>query len=650
MLPIPIWMVALGLWRRTSHLLLFMIFAPLCPARADWLELFSHELKETRMRIQQTQAELAILAEPMLGNTVPELGLQHRMMEQPPPAPPFVQVDLGSSELIDSVVLIPALVEFQTVRQSPYSFPLRFRLDASDTANFSSFTPLLVRTDVDHVQQTLAPLIIPTPGLRARYLRFTVIKLAQVEKRWTFALSELMALQGARNIALGAQVTHAATAALRPRWLPGNLTDGRTPLGPPIDRSSVPEFDALFVSQENAATPIWMGLDLGKSLPIDEIRVHPLHARQGADVPGYAFPSRFRVEISHEEDMQHALKLFDTGEDAFPNPGNNPVTFKTPGATGRYIRFTMLQPYTPNQKSFALSEMEAYSGNLNVARSAKVISSGDPLRDVPRPLSLLNDGHTSYGRLIALPEWFNTWSARERLQSLLAQHEVQLAPLLAQAQQRALWAGALSVSLLLATTAGMFWRSRRQHERAQQLLRSQLARDMHDDIGSNLAGISVISETAALMGDSTAEDWREIHRIALVGARQESGIHLMEQMQRVAKRLLPSHDVHWSHLPSELPAAWPTEAQREVFLFFKEALTNIIRHAHATRVDLSAQITASTFELNIQDDGTGFDVTTPDSGMGLNSLRARATALRGTLALRSSPAEGTHLRLQVPLP
>jgi signal transduction histidine kinase len=214
---------------------------------------------------------------------------------------------------------------------------------------------------------------------------------------------------------------------------------------------------------------------------------------------------------------------------------------------------------------------------------------------------------------------------------------------------------------LLGGASLLFWRSHRRHRREQEAFRAQLARDMHDEIGSNLAGIAVISETSALQGDATAEDWQEINRIAhettdamrevlwLVGARQESGIDLIEHLQRVAKRLLSNHEVDWTALATDLPPTWQVEDRRQVFLFFKEAVTNVLRHAKATRVELSVQIIGGSFELVIRDNGRGFDPAAPSTGMGLSSLRERARQLGGTFALSSSD-QGTTLTLRVPMP
>lgn len=636
------------------------IFLLASGVEASWLDMFSRELKEARVELGKAEKALAELGQPMIGNTVPEFGIQHRMMEEPPPESPFVQVDLGESRRFDTVALIPALVDFQSVTQSPYAFPVRFRLDASDDAAFGRFTPLIVHTEVDHVQTSVAPVVVHVTPTKARYLRLTVTKLAQVEGRWTFALAEMVVLEGNRNIALGAKVQHNGGTGLPPRWMLANLTDGRTPLGPPIDRSSVPEFDALFANMRPEMPEPWMSVDLGQIRPLDEVRVHPLHARQGADVPGFAFPSRFKVQAATEADFSDAVTLFENADLDFPNPGNNAVVIAAKAVPARHVRFTMLAPQNSGRDAFALSELEVYAGGKNVSRTADVQSSGDARRDMPRPLSLLTDGHTSYGRLLELPEWLAQWEKRRTLSEKAASLATQITFHTEKAQQRALITGGLALLAVMALLGGFVWRSQRRQRREQQEFRNQLARDMHDEIGSNLAGIAVISETSALQADATSADWQEINRIAhetsdamrevlwLVGARQESGIDLMEHLQRAAKRLLPNHEVCWRATAPDLPIEWPMEARRQVFLFFKEAVTNILKHAKASKVEFSAQVASNTFTLTIRDNGRGFDPKSNKGGIGLQSLRERAKTLNGACEINSNN-QGTLITLKVPL-
>ena len=76
-----------------------------------------------------------------------------------------------------------------------------------------------------------------------------------------------------------------------------------------------------------------------------------------------------------------------------------------------------------------------------------------------------------------------------------------------------------------------------------------------------------------------------------------------------ARGLAPARrrDLNWKCTVESLPPAWPMDARRHVFLFSKEALTNIVRHSHATRVEVAVQLEAGALALDIADHGVGFD-------------------------------------------
>ena len=100
---------------RVKSLLLALlpsITAPLAQAENGWVRWLSADLRETEHEALQKRSALAAMGEPMTGNTVPEFGIQHRMLEAPPPESPWVQVDLGVSRDFDTVALVPALVDF----------------------------------------------------------------------------------------------------------------------------------------------------------------------------------------------------------------------------------------------------------------------------------------------------------------------------------------------------------------------------------------------------------------------------------------------------------------------------------------------------------------------------------------------------------
>ncbi|HLK59988.1 MAG TPA: DUF1553 domain-containing protein, partial [Chthonomonadaceae bacterium] len=117
----------------------------------------------------------------------------------------------------------------------------------------------------------------------------------------------------------------------------------------------------------------WVQVDLGRSVPIETIRLLPARPTDFADTPGFGFPVRFRVAISDEPTLAHAETLADHTQADYPNPGDTPVVLSTGKHTARYIRVTAtrLWPRT-HDYVFALAEIQVLSGGKNVAQGAAV--------------------------------------------------------------------------------------------------------------------------------------------------------------------------------------------------------------------------------------------------------------------------------------
>jgi len=109
----------------------------------------------------------------------------------------------------------------------------------------------------------------------------------------------------------------------------------------------------------------WVEVDLGRVVPIDEIRLVPARPTDYPDTPGFGFPVRFRVEAG-------GTLLDATGED-YPNPADRPVV--VPGRTARVVRVTATRLWKRKDDwVFALAELEVMSGGKNVASGAAVRS------------------------------------------------------------------------------------------------------------------------------------------------------------------------------------------------------------------------------------------------------------------------------------
>ncbi len=650
-----------------SRLPLLALFA-LLPAPAvaaddgAWLGWLSSDLRALDAERRKTQADLAALGAPVIGQTPPQFGYQHPILWTPPVTPPWVQVDLGEEVPVDRIALIPAVLDWSTRDgKRTYGFPLRLRVDLASSPDFADPFRVADRTDEDVPDPGIAPLVVPGGGRRARYVRVTVTKLARDEAgKCFYALGELMVLSGRRDVAVGRPVTASSSLNLPPRWTLDALVDGRTALGPPIHIALL-GWDGLFAGPATDGESTSMTLDLGAVHDLQEVRLYATHARLGADIPGFSFPARFRVQAAASADFAAAAMILDSTGADFPNPGDNAITVRTPGVAARYVRVS-LPP--GDHGRFSLSEVEVYSGDRNIARQATVTSSPDPSTySSTWPRSLLVDGYTSYGRLMELPEWLDEWDRRAHLDGELARLAGERGRLVERLRARAWWLGGAAGALALAGLAAWLLALRRRRARELDGLRRRLARDLHDEIGSNLAAIARLSELGAdaAPGTGQSEDWHEVGRIAnesmdgmrevlwLAGAREEAGPDLASHLQRLAERMLGGVAVTWTAPPAAIPADWTPAARRELFLIAKEALANIVRHAQARAVELGLAVDGGTARLEIRDHGRGFDPAAVRGGIGLASLRERARGLGGRLVIESAPGRGTLIRCTVPL-
>jgi signal transduction histidine kinase len=227
------------------------------------------------------------------------------------------------------------------------------------------------------------------------------------------------------------------------------------------------------------------------------------------------------------------------------------------------------------------------------------------------------------------------------------------------------------VALVLVAAAFAAARARAKRLLALERVRARIAEDLHDDIGSSLSRISILSEVArrkipdaevaALLAE-IAETSR-----ALVGAMRDAVWSIdpaqdelrlvVARMRGFAADVLDGAGIAWTFETSGDPdARLEPETRRELFLVFKEAVTNVVRHSAATRVSLRFDVRAPGATLRVEDDGRGFDAapardltSSLGSGRGLLNMQVRALRRGGRLSVTSGPGEGTRLVLVLPL-
>jgi len=477
------------------------------------------------------------------------------------------------------------------------------------------------------------------------------------------AWAELFAFAGERNLALGAAVEAEGGRGLSAkwRWAPEFLVDGETPLGLP--ELPVEEHRSLgWISRgrESADEATWIELDLGEPVASDGLRLFPAK-RPTSDLPsGFGFPRQLRVMRGDGGESEWVV--FD-----LVNPGHNPVRLELPRATGRRVRLEasrLWKPYEGYPGFFALSEVEVLDGERNLARGARVrsphgmgnlIASGGGVWEA----GSLSDGFGPEGRIVPVREWLEQLDARLELETRRHRlREEEEAIVAGWRRAGGLGFGGL-VALALCLIVALPIRYRVRERRQLREVRERIAGDLHDEVGSNLGSIQMLADLSEGRG-GRSDELKRIQRIAaetvsavrdIVWLLRPHGAHrigTVEHLRETASIML--EPLEWEFAANE--AAWqrelPDETNRHLFLFFREALHNVLRHSGAARAAVRVDCDERGLSLRIEDDGVGIPEAKRGRPATLRALRQRAEALGATLEVESGEGQGTVLVLRVP--
>jgi len=205
---------------------------------------------------------------------------------------------------------------------------------------------------------------------------------------------------------------------------------------------------------------------------------------------------------------------------------------------------------------------------------------------------------------------------------------------------------------------------RRARRRAVEAFRRQVATDLHDDVGSGLSSIAVLSEVLRRQAvPPLAEGLADIARVArnlresmsdivwAIGPDTDRPSDLVNRMRQTAFTMLDFEGlrVEFDAPPAEVldQLSLPADRRRHVLLIFKETVTNVARHARASHLSVRITLARDRLSVVIRDNGCGFDPATVSRGQGLNSLARRATAMAAVLTIDSCPGDGTRVELSV---
>lgn len=210
-------------------------------------------------------------------------------------------------------------------------------------------------------------------------------------------------------------------------------------------------------------------------------------------------------------------------------------------------------------------------------------------------------------------------------------------------------------------------KAREERFRELERVRKRIATDLHDDIGSSLTKISLLSEVInQRTGDGEGPITKPLAMIAgtsrelvdsmsdivwAINPQKDNLSDLTGRMHRFAADVLTARNIKFTWRAPELEKDISVGAnvRREIFLTFKECINNMVKHSQSSEAHLEVRINSDSLEMYLRDNGKGFDNSHDTDGHGLISIRERAVALSGELNIQSQSGQGTSIRLKVPL-
>jgi len=216
-----------------------------------------------------------------------------------------------------------------------------------------------------------------------------------------------------------------------------------------------------------------------------------------------------------------------------------------------------------------------------------------------------------------------------------------------------------------------------ERQRALERERTRIAKDIHDDLGASLTRITMLSQTVR---KELEQPQRAAEHLEQIYSAARASTHALDE---IVWAVNPKHDSLDSmatylvkfvqnfvgpagircrlEMPLQLPAwALTAEVRHNLFLAYKEAVNNVVKHAAASEVRVSLSLQPDGFVLGVEDDGRGFkaDAKLPETpseadraggGNGLENMRRRMEEIGGVCEIESAPGKGTKVKFVVKL-
>jgi len=200
-----------------------------------------------------------------------------------------------------------------------------------------------------------------------------------------------------------------------------------------------------------------------------------------------------------------------------------------------------------------------------------------------------------------------------------------------------------------------------------QAIRNSIATDLHDDIGSTLSNINILTELSKAKLNEPEQAGKFLKRIAeevnssnqslddivwSINTLNDSYEQIVARMRRYTGEVFDganiAYHIHFDERIAQKKLGM--EKRKDIYLVFKEAVNNIYKHSSASAVEINLQTGQNYFQMIISDNGKGFDHTIPTARNGMKNMKMRVAKWKGSISVSSAAGKGTTLSILIPIP
>ena len=599
------------------------------------------------------------------------------IVETPEKALWTLDFDLGiKNRRILGFVMIPT-IDKSTKEKKGYAFPKRFRISAIN-ARGQPGKVYVDWTQADFPDPGMRPVFFEFPSeykldknsVLRKGLRLEVFAGAEENGFEFFSLARVhMIRRGELQWARSVKASSSFESA--PYWGAQYLYSSRHTLGMPLGNKINNEGNLkVELPKSKSDNPLIIRLEFDETHRINWVRLFPSRNSGGVDIPGYGFPGSVKVSrLTKVKGKRGYLRRPLDNQIEPGNPGDKIIRL-----FGKADNFRGLElecndfPVYQGKPTLALGEIQLVTRENKVS-NGKISVLGDIGKGID--LAPLTDGFVNGRPLISMKDWMRQLAAakpHEQRLALLQQEYLQLTKRWGNIQRLTI----ISLILIGAAAAITFIFFLIHTKKQTTLrLRRQINSDLHDDIGSKIAAISLASQDVALhSSEEEIRSWgswinnvsgtmhQALRDVLWITNNQTDSVGLLiQKLAEAARQSVPDSQLIL-HMPENgllSKKIINIQTKRDILFFTKEVLHNAMCHANAETIKVNIEYEKGSLTLTVTDDGKGFNIPSREeikkniNHLGLQTLHDRARRIGGRFGISSTIGVGTMVELSVKL-